>query len=359
MRCIVSSYFSSRFAALDAYVPGEQPRDKAYIKLNTNESPFAPSPLVLDAISRTAVADLRLYSDPTCLDTRLAIAARYGLSVEQVLVANGSDECLQFLFLGFTEQGAVFADITYGFYSVFADLHQVPTTVIPLRDDFTIPVEAFCAAKGTIFLANPNAPTGVALTLAEIETILSSDPSRLVVIDEAYVDFGGESAAVLLPKYPNLAVVQTFSKSRSLAGARLGFTLASPEIIADMDTLRYSTNPYNVNRLTLLAGKAAMEDEDYFQKNRRAIMETRAWTKAALEARGFFVTDSKTNFLFAKTDRLDGGELYRLLKEKGVLVRHFTGERICQFNRITIGTQSDMETLIERIDEIFAEKGVS
>lgn len=354
----MSSYFSSRFAALDAYVPGEQPRDKAYIKLNTNESPFSPSPAVLDALSREAVSDLRLYSDPTCLATRSAIAKRYGVQPENVLVANGSDECLNFLFLGFTEPGAVFADITYGFYSVFADLHHIPATVIPLNEDLTIPVDTFCSAKGTIFIANPNAPTGLALPLSDIEKLLISDPDRLVVIDEAYVDFGGETAVPLLEKYPNLAVVQTFSKSRSLAGARLGFTIASAEIIADMDKLRYSTNPYNVNRLTLLAGQAAMEDESYFQQNRRAIMETRAWTKAALEQRGFTVTDSMTNFLFAKTDKVDGGELYRSLKDKGVLVRHFTGARICQYNRITIGTQRDMETFIQKIDEIFAERGV-
>lgn len=354
----MSSYFSSRFAALDAYVPGEQPRDKAYIKLNTNESPFSPSPAVLDALSREAVSDLRLYSDPTCLATRSAIAKRYGVKPENVLVANGSDECLNFLFLGFTESGAVFADITYGFYSVFADLHHIQATVIPLNEDLTIPVDTFCSAKGTIFIANPNAPTGLALPLSDIEKLLQSDPDRLVVIDEAYVDFGGETAVPLLEKYPNLAVVQTFSKSRSLAGARLGFTIASAEIIADIDKLRYSTNPYNVNRLTLLAGQAAMEDESYFQQNRRAIMETRAWTKSALEQRGFTVTDSMTNFLFAKTDKVDGGELYRSLKNKGVLVRHFTGARICQYNRITIGTQRDMETFIQKIDEIFAERGV-
>lgn len=354
----MSSYFSSRFAALDAYVPGEQPRDKAYIKLNTNESPFSPSPAVLDALSREAVSDLRLYSDPTCLATRSAIAKRYGVKPENVLVANGSDECLNFLFFGFTEPGAVFADITYGFYSVFADLHHIPATVIPLNEDLTIPVDKFCSAKGTIFIANPNAPTGLALPLSDIEKLLNSDPDRLVVIDEAYVDFGGETAVPLLEKYTNLAVVQTFSKSRSLAGARLGFTIASAEIIADMDKLRYSTNPYNVNRLTLLAGQAAMEDESYFQQNRRAIMETRAWTKAALEQRGFTVTDSMTNFLFAKTDKVDGGELYRSLKDKGVLVRHFSGARICDYNRITIGTRRDMETFIQKIDEIFAERGV-
>ena len=354
----MSSFLSSKFAALEAYVPGEQPRDKAYIKLNTNESPYPPAPGVLDVISREAVADLRLYSDPTCLDCRKAIADRYGVGVENVLVSNGSDECLNFLFMGFTEPGAVFADITYGFYKVFGDLHGIDCTVIPLNDDFTIPVDKFCASKGTIFIANPNAPTGIALTLAQIEQILQSDPNRLVVVDEAYVDFGGETAVPLTKKYENLAVVQTFSKSRSLAGARLGFTIAPAQIITAMDTLRYSTNPYNVNRLTLLAGQAAMEDEDYFQKNRRAIMEARAWTKAALEERGFAVTDSMTNFLFATSDRIDGGELYTMLKDKGVLVRHFTSARICQYNRITVGTMAEMQTLVAKIDEIFAEKGV-
>ena len=352
------SFLSSKFAALEAYVPGEQPRDKAYIKLNTNESPYPPAPGVLDVISREAVADLRLYSDPTCLAARQAIAKRYGVETENVLVSNGSDESLNFLFMGFTEPGAVFADITYGFYKVFGDLYGVPYTVIPLNDDFTVPVEKFCAAKGTMFIANPNAPTGIALTTGQIETLLSSDPNRLVVIDEAYVDFGGETVVPLIRKYNNLAVVQTFSKSRSLAGARLGFTIAPKEIIAAMETLRYSTNPYNVNRLTLLAGKAAMEDEAYFEKNRQAIIAARAWTKNQLEARGFTVTDSMTNFLFAATDRMDGGELYAALKDKGVLVRHFTSARICQYNRITVGTMAEMETLVAKIDEIFSEKGV-
>ncbi len=354
----MSSFLSSRFAALEAYVPGEQPRDKAYIKLNTNESPYPPAPGVLEVISGEAVADLRLYADPACLACRKAIANRYGVGAENVLVANGSDECLNFLFMGFTEPGAVFADITYGFYKVFSDLHGIDYTVIPLREDFTVPVERFCEAKGTVFIANPNAPTGIAMTLCQIEQILRSDPTRLVVVDEAYVDFGGETAVPLTKKYKNLAVVQTFSKSRSLAGARLGFTIAPAEIIADMDTLRYSTNPYNVNRLTLLAGQAAIEDEEYFNKNRLAIMEARAWTKAQLEERGFDVTDSMTNFLFAKSDKIDGGELYSMLKDKGVLVRHFTSARICQYNRITVGTIEEMRTLVRKIDEIFAEKGV-
>jgi len=352
------SFLSSKFVALEAYVPGEQPRDKAYIKLNTNESPYPPAPGVLDVISREAAADLRLYSDPTCLACRKAIAARYGVGVENVLVSNGSDECLNFLFMGFTEPGAVFADITYGFYKVFGNLYGIPYTVIPLHEDFTIPVEKFCQAKGTMFIANPNAPTGIALSTAQIEKLLQSDPNRLVVVDEAYVDFGGETVVPLIQKYANLAVVQTFSKSRSLAGARLGFTIAPAPIIAAMETLRYSTNPYNVNRLTLLAGAAAMEDEAYFQKNRQAIMDARAWTKAELEKRGFTVTDSMTNFLFAATNRLDGGELYAALKDKGVLVRHFTSARICQYNRITVGTMAEMETLVKKIDEIFAEKGV-
>ncbi len=348
----MSSYLSSKYAALEAYVPGEQPRDKAYIKLNTNESPYPPAPGVLDVISREAVADLRLYSDPTCQACRRAIAKRYGVAVENVFVSNGSDESLAFLFMGFTENGATFADITYGFYKVFGDLYGVDYQVLPLNEDFTLPYEAFLTAKGTLFIANPNAPTGLTITLAQIEALLSADPARLVVIDEAYVDFGGESAVSLVGKYPNIAVVQTFSKSRSLAGARLGFTIASAEIIAAMDKLKYSTNPYNVNRLTLLAGQAAMEDEAYFDKTRHAVIEAREWTKTALEKRGFTVTDSKTNFLFAKSDKIDGGKLYEMLKDRGILVRHFTSVRICQYNRITIGTMEDMRTLVDKIDEI-------
>ncbi len=353
----MSSFLSSKYAALEAYVPGEQPRDKAYIKLNTNESPYPPAPGVLDVISREAVADLRLYSDPTCQACRAAIAKRYGVETENVFVSNGSDESLAFLFMGFTENGAAFADITYGFYKVFGDLYGVDYREIPLNDDLTLPYEEFLTAKGTLFIANPNAPTGLALTLSQIEGLLQADPGRLVVIDEAYVDFGGDSATALLDKYPNLAVVQTFSKSRSLAGARLGFTIASKEIIAAMDKLKYSTNPYNVNRLTLLAGQAAMEDGAYFDKTRAAVMEARAWTKAELEKRGFAVTDSKTNFLFAKSDKIDGGKLYTMLKDRGILVRHFTSKRICQFNRITVGTMDDMRTLVAKIDEILAEEG--
>ena len=349
------SFFSSKYQHLEAYTPGEQPRDKAYIKLNTNESPYPPAPGVLQAISAEAVSDLRLYSDPTCLATRKAIADRYGVKVENVFVSNGSDESLAFLFMGFTEPGAVFADITYGFYKVFGDLYGVDYREIPLNEDFTLPLESFCQAKGTAFIANPNAPTGLALTTAQIEKLLQSDPNRLVVIDEAYVDFGGKTVVPLIKRYPNLAVVQTFSKSRSLAGARLGFTIASAEIIEGMDKLKDSTNPYNVNRLTLLAGKAAMEDEAYFDKTRNAIIEARAYTKGELEKRGFVVTDSQTNFLFAKTDKIDGGELYKMLKDKGILVRHFTSPKICQYNRITIGTMTEMQTFIEKIDECLKE----
>ncbi len=350
----MSSYLSSKYAALEAYVPGEQPRDKAYIKLNTNESPYPPAPGVMDVLSREAVSDLRLYSDPTCQACRAAIARRYGVDVENVFVSNGSDESLAFLFMGFTENGAAFADITYGFYQVFADLYGVDCRVLPLNEDFTLPYEDFLTAKGTLFIANPNAPTGLTISLSQIENLLAADPDRLVVIDEAYVDFGGESAACLVGKYPNIAVVQTFSKSRSLAGARLGFTIASREIIAGMDKLKYATNPYNVNRLTLLAGQAAMEDETYFDTTRQAVIDAREWTKAALSERGFTLTDSKTNFLFAKSDRIDGGKLYAMLKDRGILVRHFTSARICQYNRITVGTMEDMKALVAKIDEILA-----
>jgi len=346
------SFLSQKLQKLEAYTPGEQPRDQVYIKLNTNESPYPPAPGVLDVISREAVADLRLYSDPTCLACRRAIADRYGVGVENVLVSNGSDECLNFLFMGFTEPGAVFADITYGFYKVFAELHGISYTVIPLNPDFSVPLEAFCRAKGTVFLANPNAPTGLALTPAQIEILLRADPNRLVVVDEAYVDFGGETCVPLTAEYDNLLVVQTMSKSRSLAGGRVGFAIGNADLIADLNRVKYSFNPYNINRLSLLAGAAAVEDEEYFRSCTAAIRDNRAWTRSQLEALGFTVLPSATNFVFAKWDKLSGGDLYRSLKERGILVRWFDSDRIRDFVRITIGSKEQMEALINTLKQL-------
>ncbi len=355
----MSRFFASKFKALDAYTPGEQPQDRQYVKLNTNESPFPPSPKVIEALNADAVCALRLYSDPCAALLRQTMAKTFGVGAENVLVSNGSDESLNFLFLAMCERGAAFADITYGFYAVFADLYHLDSVKVPLREDFTLDLTPYYDTDKTVFLANPNAPTGLTVSTAEIEALLRANPNRLVVVDEAYVDFGGESVVPLTKRYDNLAVVGTFSKSRSLAGARLGFTIANADLIRDLETIRYSTNPYNVNRLTLLAGQAALSDGDYFRACCASIIETRAYTKAELEKRGFRLTDSKANFLFATPQRtsLDGETYYRELKSRGVLVRHFSAPRIADYVRITIGTREQMDTLLNATDEILRERG--
>ena len=351
----------SRFLSLEAqrlapYTPGEQPRDQQYIKLNTNESPFPPSPKVLDVLSRAEAEKLCLYSDPACGALNAAIAGRYGLSEENVISGNGSDEILAFAFRAFCGEGrgVIFADITYGFYEAQAALFGLEARRIPLREDFSLNVEDYLDFPGTVVLANPNAPTGMAVPTAAIRRLLERDPRRVVIVDEAYVDFGGESCVPLIREYGNLLVTQTMSKSRSLAGGRIGFALGAPELIGDLNRVKYSFNPYNVNRLSLLAGAAAMEDEDYFRTCCRAVRDNRAWTAAELEARGFAVLPSSANFLFARSDRLPGGELYRSLKERGILVRWFDKDRIRDFVRITVGSREQMEALLEQIDRLSA-----
>ena len=353
----MSKFLDERYSGLAAYVPGEQPQDKKYIKLNTNESPFPPSPQVIRALGAEETELLRLYPDPDGRVLTKKLADFYGVKSENIMLANGSDDILNFAFMAYGANGrkSYFADITYGFYSVFANLHDSDYTVIPLKDDFTIDVDAFCGVDGCVFIANPNAPTGIALSLEEVEKIVSSNPENVVVIDEAYVYFGADSAVNLVEKYDNLLVVQTYSKSRSMAGARLGFCIGCEDIIADLHKLRYSTNPYNINRLTLVAGAATIDSQDYYDNNCLEIQSARAYTKDALEDMGFSVLDSKANFLFAETDKIDGGDLYLKLKEKGILVRHFTTERIKNFNRITIGTQEQMEVFIKTVKEILEE----
>ena len=346
----MSRFFTDKFASLTPYTPGEQPRDMQYVKLNTNESPFPPSPAVAEAVAAES-GKLQLYSDPESTALRAKLAEVYGVKPTQVLVSNGSDEALNFAFMAYGDQVA-FPDISYGFYPVFAQLNHIPYTQIPLKEDFSIDPRDYMGIGKTVVIANPNAPTGLCLPLEDIEAIVKSNPDNVVVIDEAYIDFGGESAIPLVVKYDNLLVVQTFSKSRSMAGARLGFCIGSEQLIADLNTIRYSTNPYNVNRMTEFAGVAALRDNDYYMQNAKTIMENRAWTKKALEELGFFVLDSKANFLFAKSDRIGGEQLYKELKARGVLVRHFTKERIDAFNRITIGTLEQMEILIKNIQEI-------
>lgn len=353
----MSRFFTKRLERLTPYTPGEQPRDMQYVKLNTNESPFPPSPSVLEAVTKEA-GRLQLYSDPTCRDLTDRLAARYGVSPSQVILTNGSDEVLNFAFMAFADETRplVFPDITYGFYPVFAELNRIPYTQIPLKEDFSVDYRDYLQGESrTIVIPNPNAPTGLCLPLSEIETILRANPKGVVIIDEAYVDFGGESAVSLVDAYDNLFVTQTFSKSRSLAGARLGFGIGSPELIADLHTVRYSTNPYNVNRMTAAAGLATLEDASYYRQNCLTIMENRRYTAEALVQLGFEVLPSMANFLFARTSRVAGETLYRELKQRGILVRHFNGARISDYNRITIGTREQMDRFLWAVKNILEE----
>ncbi|MBE5807693.1 MAG: histidinol-phosphate transaminase [Clostridiales bacterium] len=352
----MSRFMDARLAALEPYVPGEQPRDRAFIKLNTNENPYPPSPEVLRAIDEAAVRDLRLYSDPTALELRKAIAERYGLRLDQVAVSNGSDEILAFAFQAFNgEKGVAFPKVSYGFYPVFANLFGLKARAVPLKDDFTIDVEAFLEPGENVVIANPNAPTGLALPLCDIERMLAAHPDDVVLVDEAYVDFGAESAVGLIDRYENLLVVQTFSKSRSLAGGRIGFALGSAAVINDLETVRNSFNPYNLGRLPILAGAAAMRDEAYFRACCDRIAATRDRTAAALKVLGCAVTDSRANFLFVNVPDLPGERVYARLREKGILVRWFDADTIRDWLRISVGTDEDMAALVKAVKEIIEE----
>ena len=348
----MSKFMNERFDSLEEYTPGEQPQDKKYIKLNTNESPYPPSKNVLKAVGKNEISDLRLYSDPECRKLKLSMARLFGVNGENIFLSNGSDDILNFAFMAYGGKGAVYPDITYGFYSVFAELHGVESEIIPLNDDFTIDTAQFKGKGKLVVIANPNAPTGIALSLSEVEEIVKANPDNVVLIDEAYVDFGGESCYKLTQSYENLLCVGTFSKSRSLAGGRLGFAIANEKLIADLEKIKYSTNPYNINRLTEALGTATIKDNGYYLKNCEKIIKTREWVTKALIDLGFEVLPSKANFIFAKTDKISGLKLYEELKAKGVLIRHFEKERIKDFNRITIGTDKQMKILVDKIKEI-------
>lgn len=354
----MSRFLHTRYAGLETYTPGEQPRDKQYIKLNTNESPYPPSPEVLAALGPGEVADLRLYSDPEGAGLREKLAGLYGVTPGQVFLSNGSDDILNFAFMAFGEKGVVFPSLTYSFYPVFANLHQVPYETVPLREDFSVDVAGLSGKGKLTVLANPNAPTGLALPLDQVEALVASNPGHVVVVDEAYVDFGAASAAALLGRYENLLVVMTYSKSRSMAGARLGFALGSRELIADLERLKYATNPYNVNRLTLRLGEAAVDSDPYFRANARRIMATRDKTARALREMGFRLPDSQANFLFVTHPRIDGARLYQKCRERGILIRHFSDPAIAQYNRVTIGAEEEMETFLTMVRDILREEGL-
>ncbi|MBQ9911905.1 MAG: histidinol-phosphate transaminase [Firmicutes bacterium] len=353
----MSAYLSKRYEGLTPYTPGEQPQDQQYVKLNTNESPFPPSPLA-QRLARQAAGDLQLYSDPECRKLIPIAAEALGVKEDQILFSNGSDEMLGYAFMAFCDEDtpAVFPDISYGFYTVFADINRVPQRQIPLTEDFRIDPKDYFGAGGTVVIANPNAPTGLALSLEEIESIVKENPDNVVIIDEAYVDFGCESAVRLIDKYENLLVIQTCSKSRSLAGGRLGFAMGNAGLIRDLDTIKYSLNPYNVNSMTMAAGIGAFLDREYFDMCREKIMETRAYAKKALEDLGFECLDSKSNFLFVRHPAVNAEFIYMRCKDRGVLIRHFTLPRIRDFNRITIGTKEQMDILFETLKTVMEER---
>jgi len=355
----MSRFMSRKFAGLEAYVPGEQPKDRSYIKLNTNESPYEPTERVSRAVEEASHA-LQLYSDPECRALTELTAKTLGVKPEQVLMTNGSDEILNFAFMtyGDADHPFVFPNVTYGFYPIFAKVNNVPYRTIPLLEDFTVNVADYENIGANIIIANPNAPTGLFMSVDDIERIVRSNPDHIVVVDEAYVDFGTETCVPLIDRYDNLLVTRTFSKSYSLAGARLGIGIGSKALIADLVTIKYSTNPFNVNRMTIDAGIAALEDNDIYMARCREIVATREYTKARLEALGFTATASKTNFLFAMHPALDGKALYLRLKDMGILIRHFDAEVICQYNRITVGTRDEMDALLRAIETIMKEDGL-
>jgi len=346
----MSRFMNPDYKNLSPYVPGEQPQRAEWIKLNTNESPYPPAPGVLRVIPDGA----NLYPDPESRELIQVLGKIYGVEDEQVIVGNGSDELLAFAFMAFqnSDRTFVFPDLTYGFYPVYAQLFGGKAKIIPLDEDWKINYLNYMNAPGTIVIANPNAPTGLALPLSEIEMIIKGNSDNIVVIDEAYVDFGGESAVPLIGKYDNLLVVQTFSKSRSLAGARVGFAMGNKELIGDLKRIKYSFNPYNLNRWSEQAALAALRDEAYFKACCKKTIQIREKISDDLKALGFYVLDSRANFIFAKPPILSGEEYYQKLREEKILVRYFNNPRIRDFVRITIGDEKEMKALLKATKKI-------
>lgn len=356
-------FWSRRIRNAVPYVAGEQPKDRRFIKLNTNENPYPPSPKVTEAIVRAAGESLRLYPDPDCTVLREAASKVFELPVDYIFCGNGSDEILAFAFQAFfdhEEKGGIggmpspvlFPDITYSFYEVYADYFQIPFGRAALRDDFTVRLEDYCGSNGGVVLPNPNAPTGIALGREQIRSMIEHNPKKVVIIDEAYVDFGAESVVPLVKEYPNLLVVHTLSKSRSLAGLRVGLAFGQPELIAGLCCVRDSINSYTVDRLAQAGGAAALLDREWFEETRKKIMATRDKTAQSLRELGFLVTPSQSNFLFACCPGMEGKEIFDALRERGILVRRWDRPGISQYLRISVGTNEDMEALVQALKEI-------
>lgn len=346
----MSRFWTDKIASLDPYVPGEQPQDKKYIKLNTNESPYPPSPKALEAMAAEVSERLRLYPDPNGVALKSALAKNYQLEANQVFVGNGSDEVLALAFMGYFAGGKplAFADITYSFYKVYAGLYSIEPKLIPLNDHFDIvPADYDNLDVSGVVVTNPNAPTGKALPLSDIETILKANPDVVVLVDEAYVDFGAQSAVSLINHYPNLLVVQTLSKSRALAGIRVGYALGHPDLIEGLERLKNSFNSYPIDRIALVGATVAVEDDGYLQDICAKTIATREQTVKDLNALGFTIVPSATNFVFVTHPDKDAEQIYLALKEQGILVRYFGKKpRIGNHLRITIGTDDEMAALI-------------
>ena len=352
----MKEFWSGRIREMTPYVPGEQPRGQTFIKLNTNECPYPPSPRALEAVRAAAGDSLRLYPDPECLELRQTIARRYRLSENQVFMGNGSDEVLAFAFQAFfdPEREIVFPRVSYSFYPVYARYFGLRYRQVPMKDDFSVDLDAMMGDNGGVVIPNPNAPTGMALPLERIEALLRANPEAVVIVDEAYVDFGADSAVPLIRDYPNLLVVQTASKSRALAGLRVGWALGSSNLIDGLRCVRDCINSYTVDRVAAAGLKGAMEDEGYFQSVRGRVMATRDRTAQKLAELGFSVLPSRANFLFVSRPGVSGEALQAGLRERGILVRRWDDPLIADWLRITVGTDGDMDALLAALAELTA-----
>ncbi|WP_461204304.1 histidinol-phosphate transaminase [Clostridium sp. DL1XJH146] len=353
----MSKYWSELTKKLIPYIPGEQPKDKKYVKLNTNENPYPPSQKVANAIKEFDSNDLRLYPDPDASILKKTIGKYYYLDEKNVFIGNGSDEVLAFAFMSFFQPGKniVFPDISYSFYEVYANIFNIDYFEVPLEEDFSINIEGLYNSKGGVLVPNPNAPTGIALTKEQIIQILDNNKDVVVIVDEAYVDFGAYSSVDLIKEYPNLLVVQTLSKSRSLAGMRVGYAMGHEDLIIALERVKNSINSYTIDRLAVVAAVAAIEDDTSFQKNREAIIKTRDFVSLRLKEIGFKVLDSKANFIFISHNSIDAEILFQELKRKDVLVRYFNKKRIDNYLRVTIGSEEEMKAFLENIEIIVNE----
>ena len=354
----MSKYWSKTARNSEPYTPGEQPKNQQYIKLNTNESPYPPSPVAVQAMIAAVGDKLRLYPDPNCDELRQSIADYYRVGAEQVFVGNGSDEILAFSYQAFFDPGKpiLFPEITYTFYPVYANLYGIDYRTVAQDELFDVPLEEFCSGEaGGIILANPNSPTGNYVPLSSIERVLSSNPNCVVIIDEAYIDFGGDSAVQLINKYPNLLVMQTFSKSRCLAGLRVGFAVGQQDLITALNRIKNSFNSYTLDRIAQVGASEAIRDEKYFSETKTKVINTRERIKPVLEELNFQVVSSQANFIFISHPTITGEQLFRQLKERSILVRHYSLPRISNYLRVTIGTDEEMNQFLKIIAALVAE----